>query len=136
MRILHNLTKLCVAGVGLTLAVASAHSEDLKLQGGKFEELYKAATAAGETELVYYAASRKEEAKKLGELWNANFPDIKLTVVGKQAPALITQVEAERAAGQYRADVVTMTQPYVAKLWKEKGYYEPYKTASFDRIRP
>ncbi|MCO5063486.1 MAG: extracellular solute-binding protein [Rhizobiaceae bacterium] len=128
------LNRLVLTAAVAVMAVSSARSEPVKLDDPEMIKLYDAAVAAGETELVYYTASRNEEAKALGELWSANFPKIALTLVGKQAPEVITQVEAEKAAGQLRADVVTMTQPYVAQIWKQKGYYEPYKVSSFDKI--
>jgi ABC-type Fe3+ transport system substrate-binding protein len=61
---------------------------------------------------------------------------VALRIVPKSSPALIAQIEIERAAGQHRVDVSHMSQPYVAALWKQKGFYQPYKTASFERLRP
>ncbi|NEI69239.1 extracellular solute-binding protein [Rhizobium lusitanum] len=116
------------------LAFAPAHAEDRKLNEPIFAQLYKEAKSKNETEVVYYTAARTEEAERLNELWSQNFPDIQLTIVGKKAPELITQVEAEKAAGVVRADVVTMTQPYVAVQWKKEGRYQPYKVSSFDKL--
>lgn len=116
--------------------IASAESVSLKLEDKIFKELYDAAVAAKETEVVYYQTGRTEEAQRLSEIWAANFPDISLKIVGKKAPELITQIEAERAAGQFRADVATHTQPYVAAIWKQKGFYQPYKTSSYDKLSP
>lgn len=126
--------KLLAAAALLAVPFAPAAADSLKLQGPAFEALYKAAVDAKEDEVVYYTAARTEEAKLLSELWKENFPQIGLKIVGKKAPDLITQVEAEKAAGGTRNDVATMTQPYVADLWKKKGYYEPYKVSSFDKL--
>jgi iron(III) transport system substrate-binding protein len=129
---------LVAAAIGAfsLLGSVQSHAQSLQLDAPVFKQLYDAAVAAGEDELVYYTASRDEEAKKLSEIWKANFPKITLTLVGKQAPAVITQVEAERAAGHLHADLVTITQPYIADVWKKKGYYAPYKVSNFDKIMP
>jgi iron(III) transport system substrate-binding protein len=120
---------------GVLISVAGgAQAQDVKLNEPIFGQLYKAAKAANETEVVYYTAARTEEAERLNALWSENFPDIELTIVGKKAPELITQVEAEKAAGVVRADVVTMTQPYVAVQWKKEGRYQSYKASSFDKL--
>lgn len=142
MGILSTLSGFGPIGVALALLApaivgpAAAAGPSLKLETPIFAELYGKAIAAKETEVVYYTAARTEEAKRLSDVWAANFPAIRLKIVGKKAPDLITQIEAERAAGQNRADVVTHTQPYVASLWKERGFYQPYKVSSFADLAP
>jgi iron(III) transport system substrate-binding protein len=98
----------------------------------RFADLYKAAAAEGE--VVYYTSARTEEAKALSTVWKQTFPDVQLTLVTKSAPDLITQIEAEKAAGQNRLDVATITQPYVAVAWKAKGLFTPYRISSFDAL--
>ena len=100
----------------------------------KFAALYQAATKEGE--VIYYTDGRQDEAQRLSDYWKANFPAVNLRIVPKSSPALIAQIETERAAGQHRVDASHMSQPYVAALWKQKGFYQPYKTASFERLRP
>ena len=117
-----------------SMALHAVAAETPKLTGDVFAKLYSAAQADHEKDVIYYSPARTEDSKLLSDLWKANFPDIHLTIVGKKAPDLITQIEAERAAKQYRADVTTMTQPYVAVLWKQKGFYLPYKVSSFDKL--
>jgi iron(III) transport system substrate-binding protein len=117
-------------------AIASAAPEAPKLDGAAFKKLYDAAIAANETEVIYYSPARTEETEALIGIWDANFPKVSLKIVAKKAPELITQIEAERAAGQKRVDVATHTQPYVSTIWKEKGFYEPYKLSSFDKLAP
>src|SRR5258708_5758392 len=99
-----------------------------------FSDLYQAATKEGE--VILYTDGRQDQAQRLSEYWRANFPSVNLHIVPKSSPALIAQIETERAAGQHRVDVSHMSQPYVAALWKQKGFYQPYKTASFERLRP
>jgi iron(III) transport system substrate-binding protein len=98
----------------------------------RFADLYKAASKEGR--VVYYTAARTEEAQAMSALWKQLFPDVKLVLVTKSAPDLITQIEAEKAAGQNRVDVATITQPYVAAIWKTKGYYAPYRVTSFGEL--
>jgi iron(III) transport system substrate-binding protein len=100
----------------------------------KFASLYQAAIK--ESEVIYYTDGRQDEAQRLSEYWKANFPGVSLRIVPKSSPALIAQIETERAAGQHRVDVSHMSQPYVAALWKQKGFYQPYKTQSLERLRP
>jgi iron(III) transport system substrate-binding protein len=110
---------------------ASAQGEGIQKQ---FSALYQVATREGE--VILYTDGRQDEAQRLSEYWKANFPGVSLRIVPKSSPALIAQIETERAAGQHRVDVSHMSQPYVAALWKQKGFYQPYKTASFERLRP
>jgi iron(III) transport system substrate-binding protein len=100
----------------------------------KFSNLYQAALK--ESEIIFYTDGRQDEAQRLSDYWKANFPGVNLRIVPKSSPALIAQIETERAAGQHRVDVSHMSQPYVAAIWKQKGYYQPYRTASFERLRP
>ena len=100
----------------------------------KLAELYQAAMKEGE--VIYYTDGRQDEAQRLSDYWKANFPGVNLRIVPKSSPALIAQIETERAAGQHRVDVSHMSQPTVAALWKQKGFYQAYKTASFERLRP
>jgi iron(III) transport system substrate-binding protein len=100
----------------------------------KFSDLYQAALK--ESEIIFYTDGRQDQAQRLSDYWKANFPGLNLRIVPKSSPALIAQIETERAAGQHRVDVSHMSQPYVAALWKQKGFYQPYRTASFERLRP
>jgi iron(III) transport system substrate-binding protein len=100
----------------------------------KFADLYQAAMKEGE--VIYYTDGRQDEAQRLSDYWKANFPGVNLRIVPKSSPALIAQIETERAAGQHRVDASHMSQPTVAALWKQRGFYQAYKTASFERLRP
>jgi iron(III) transport system substrate-binding protein len=100
----------------------------------KFSDLYQAALKEGE--IILYTDGRQDEAQRLSDYWKANFPGVNLRIVPKSSPALIAQIETERAVGQHRVDVSHMSQPYVAALWKQKEFYQPYRTASFERLRP
>jgi hypothetical protein len=110
---------------------ASAQGEGIQKQ---FSALYQVATREGE--VILYTDGRQDVAQRLSEYWKANFPGVSLRIVPKSSPALIAQIETERAAGQHRVNVSHMSQPYVAALWKQKGFYQPDKTASFERLRP
>jgi iron(III) transport system substrate-binding protein len=110
-----------------------AHAQGSPIQK-KFATLYQA--AAKEGEVIYYTDGRQDEAQRLSDYWKANFPAVNLRIVPKSSPALIAQIETERAAGQHRVDASHMSQPYVAAIWKQKGFYQPYKAASFERLRP
>ncbi len=123
-----GLSILCFA---LLPQSASAQSGSLQ---ARFSDLYKA--AAQEREVIFYTDGRQDQAQRLSSFWKATFPNVALRLVPKSSPALIAQIEAERAAGQTRVDVSHMSQPYVALLWKQKGFYERYKTQSFERLRP
>jgi hypothetical protein len=67
----------------------------------KFADLYQAAVKEGE--VIYYTDGRQDEAQRLSEYWKANFPGVNLRIVPKSSPALIAQIETERAAGQLPA---------------------------------
>lgn len=111
-----------------------ASADDLKLREPIFKQLYDKSLSSGEIEVVYYTMARTEEAEALSELWGANFPNIKLKIVPKKAPELVALVQAEAAAGRIMGDVITNTQPYIAKLWKREGRFENYKTTSFHQL--
>jgi iron(III) transport system substrate-binding protein len=100
----------------------------------RFSNLYQAATKEGE--VILYTDGRQDQAQRLSEYWKVNLPAVSLRIVPKSSPALIAQIETERAAGQHRVDVSHMSQPYVAALWKQKAFYQPYRTESFERLRP
>jgi len=134
MRITASLLNLFAAfflASGLSGQPAAAQSGTIQQ---KFSNLYQAAIK--ESEVIFYTDGRQDEAQRLSNYWKANFPGVNLRIVPKSSPALIAQIETERAAGQHRVDVSHMSQPYVAALWKQKGFYQPYKTASFERLRP
>jgi iron(III) transport system substrate-binding protein len=95
----------------------------------KLAALY--AEAAKEGEVVFYTGDSDASSSKLSQFWKAHFPKVKLTLLHKQSPDIVNDIEAERAAGQVRADVVCMALPYIAAIWKGKGVYAPYKPASF-----
>jgi len=95
-----------------------AYAQDSAIQK-KFSSLYQAAIK--ESEVIYYTDGRQDEAQRLSEYWKANFPGVNLRIVPKSSPALIAQIETERAAGQHRVDASHMSQPYVAALWKTEG---------------
>jgi iron(III) transport system substrate-binding protein len=134
MRIATSLMNLvavfCLANA-LCAQPASAQADSIQK---KFSNLYQAATK--EAEVILYTDGRQEQAQRLSEYWKANFPGVALRIVPKSSPALIAQIETERAAGQHRVDVSHMSQPYVAALWKQKAFYQPYRTESFERLRP
>jgi iron(III) transport system substrate-binding protein len=101
---------------------------------GRLFDIYKAAAKDGK--VVYYSEGREEENAKLGAFWKQNFPDVRLLITSKQTLELIPTIEAERAAGRVRADVVTITEPSVTAGWKAKGYYLPYRVKEFDKLAP
>jgi iron(III) transport system substrate-binding protein len=100
----------------------------------RFADLYKAAAKEGSVTL--YTDGRQETAQRISAFWKPLFPDVQLLITPMGSPALIAQVETEYAAGQHRVDVTHMSQPYVAKIWKQKNFYVPYKAASFADFRP
>src|SRR6202171_6429566 len=126
-----NLFAAFLLAGGLSGQPASAQGDVLQK---KFSNLYQAAIKEGE--VIFYTDGRQDEAQRLSDYWKASFPGVNLRIVPKSSPALIAQIETERAAGQRRVDVSHMSQAYVAALWKQKGFYQAYKTASFDRLRP
>jgi len=134
MRVSASLLNLIAASfLGSWLSGQPALAQSTAIQK-QFSNLYQAAIKDGE--VIYYTDGRQDEAQRLSDYWKANFPGVNLRIVPKSSPALIAQIETERAAGQHRVDVSHMSQPYVAALWKQKGFYQPYKTASFERLRP
>src|SRR5258708_6321772 len=133
MRIASLLTQFVAFFLASGLSAQPACAQGTAIQK-KFATPYQAAVK--ESEIIYYTDGRQDEAQRLSDYWKANFPGVNLRIVPKSSPALIAQIETERAAGQHRVDVSHMSQPYVAALWKQKGFYQPYRTASYDRLRP
>ncbi|HEY6254273.1 MAG TPA: hypothetical protein VIY51_00605 [Xanthobacteraceae bacterium] len=85
----------------------------------KFASLYQA--AGKESEVILYTDGRQDQAQWLSKYWKANFPSVSLRIVPKGSPALIAQIETERAAGQHRVDVSHMSQPTVAGALEAEG---------------
>jgi iron(III) transport system substrate-binding protein len=100
----------------------------------RYAALY--AEAAKEGTVVYYTPGKLDENQKFLDLWSANFPDVKIDFVSKLSSALITDIQTQNAAGTIQADVVSLSQAYVAAQWKQRGIYEQYKTASLSKLAP
>jgi iron(III) transport system substrate-binding protein len=100
----------------------------------RFADLYQAAQKEGQ--VTYYNEGREEENAAVAALWKKTFPKVRLLITAKQTMALIPTIETERATGRGRADVVTVTEPYVTSQWKAKGYYLSYKTRQFAKLGP
>ncbi|HEV3372241.1 MAG TPA: extracellular solute-binding protein [Xanthobacteraceae bacterium] len=126
-----NLFVALLLATGWSAQPAVAQGASIQKQ---FSDLYQAALKEGEA--IFYTDGRQDEAQRLSDYWKTNFPGVALRIVPKSSPAVIAQIETERAAGQHRVDVSHMSQPYVAALWKQKGFYQPYRTQSFERLRP
>jgi iron(III) transport system substrate-binding protein len=123
-----RLLRASAIGLALFGAASVAYGAEPGLPA-RFADLYHA--AAKEGSVVFYTDLRQDTAQRISLFWKKNFPDVRMLITPNGSPALIAQVEAERSAGQYRVDVTHMSQMYVAAIWKSKGFYEPYKTASF-----
>ena len=133
MRVASPLNLLVAFFLASGLSAQPACAQGTAIQQ-KFATLYQAALK--ESEIIFYTDGRQDEAQRLSDYWKANFPGVNLRIVPKSSPALIAQIETERAAGQHRVDASHMSQPYVAAIWKQKGFYQPYRTQSFERLRP
>ena len=125
---LNTLSRRCLVSAGAaSLFVRPGFAAPPPLST-RFGALYS--QAAKEGEVVYYANARTEEARGLSAFWQANFPQVRLTVLARNAPEIVTQVEAEKSAGLIRADVVSISEPYVAEQWRRAGMFAPYKVAA------
>ena len=88
-------------GVGPNAAAALGGKDN----ADKFDELYKKAVDAGETEVVIYD-SHAEETQSVYDLFTKRFPKIKITPVPVGGPEMEERIEAEFGSGQHVADVV------------------------------
>ena len=118
----------------LTLTAVASSSASAADVAERFADLYAAAQKEGQ--VAYYNEGREEENAALAAFWKKNFPKVRLLITAKQTMALIPTIETERATGHGRADVVTITEPYVSAQWKAKGYYASYKTRQFAKLKP
>jgi iron(III) transport system substrate-binding protein len=128
-----SLTAKIIALSALTLVASTAPAATADLPA-RFAALYAAAQKEGQ--VAYYNEGREDENGALAAFWKSTFPKVRLLITAKQTPALIPTIETERAAGRGRADVVTITEPYVGAQWKAKGYYLSYKTRQFAKLKP
>jgi iron(III) transport system substrate-binding protein len=115
----------------LTLWTVPASADDLAT---RFADLYQAAQKEGK--VAYYNEGRVEENSVVAAFWKKTFPKVRLLITAKQTMALIPTIETERAAGHGRADVVTITEPFITAEWQAKGYYRPYKVRGFAKHAP
>ena len=116
-----------VAAVIALPGAASANSD-------RIAKLYEAAKKEGE--VIFYTTGRKAYNKKFSKFWKEKFPEVKLKILRKNSGKLIQTFAAELAAGKPRPDVISVSVPYMAEIWLEKGLYAPYKPATFDKIDP
>jgi iron(III) transport system substrate-binding protein len=130
MRAISSLLTLAVLASTVIIGQCLA---DTPLKG-RFAQLY--AEASKEGTVVFYTPGKLEENQKFLDLWNANFPEVKVEFVSKLSSALITDIQTQSAAGSVHADVVTLSQAFVAAQWKKRGIYGTYKTASYDKLAP
>jgi iron(III) transport system substrate-binding protein len=127
-------TLLTVSVMALLPLSASAAAPAIETDiATRFADLYAAAQKEGQ--VAYYNEGREEENAALAAFWKKTFPKVRLLITAKQTMALIPTIETERATGRGRADVVTITEPYIASQWKAKGYYASYKTKQFGKIK-
>ncbi len=117
---------LVAGGLAITLAAPVAARAAL------VDDLYRKASKEGK--VIWYTTGRKSYNRKFSKFWKKKFPKVKLSLLRKQSPKVVQTVEAEKAAGRIRVDVVSMSIPYMGPLWKAKGYFQPYKPAQFDKI--
>jgi iron(III) transport system substrate-binding protein len=117
--------------MALDLWTLPASADDLAT---RFANLYQAAQKEGK--VTYYNEGREEENSAVAAFWKKTFPKVKLLITAKQTMALIPTIEAERATGHGKADVVTITEPFITAQWKAKGYYQPYKVSQFAKLTP
>lgn len=122
-----------LALAGLFTLAPSIASADTATLPARFADLYAAAQKEGQ--VAYYNEGREDENAALAAFWKKTFPKVRLLITAKQTMALIPTIETERASGRGRADVVTITEPYVTAQWKAKGYYLPYKTRQFGKLK-
>jgi iron(III) transport system substrate-binding protein len=120
---------LLASALLLAAVAAPLHAEPLK---ERFAALYQAAQQ--EKQVVYYNTHRVEANRAFSQFWRREFPGVDLKIVQKQSLDLIPVIEAEKAAGKTLADVALINERYVADEWKHKGYWEPYKVATFDQL--
>lgn len=121
---------LTAVGIAVALALPTAGYAD---EGqDRIKALYEA--AKGEGELIFYTTGRKSYNKKLSKFWKKKFPGVKLKLLRKNSGKLIQTFSAELAAGKPRPDVISVSVPYMAQIWRDKGLYAPYKSALFDKI--
>jgi iron(III) transport system substrate-binding protein len=100
----------------------------------RFAGLYAAAKKDGE--VVFLSNGRQDAAEKISAFWKKNFPEVRLLLTPAGGPAIIARVEAERAAGQQPEDVTQISLLNVAVAWKQKGFYQPYRTATMAHYLP
>ncbi len=94
--------------------------------------LYDAAKKEGE--VIFYTTGRKAYNKKFSKFWKEKFPEVKLKLLRKNSGKLIQTFAAELAAGKPRPDVISVSAPYMAQIWMDKGLYAPYKPLTFDKV--
>lgn len=121
---------LVAVGVAAALALPSSGYADTTEQ--RIKALYEAAKSEGE--VIFYTTGRKAYNKKFSKFWKKKFPGVKLKLLRKNSGKLIQTFAAEMAAGKPRPDVISVSVPYMAEVWKEKGLYVPYKPALFDKV--
>lgn len=125
-----SFSKTLLASISLLAAsISAATAEPLK---ERFADLYQAALK--EKQVVFYNTHRVEANRAFSQFWKKEFPGVSLKIVAKQSLDLIPVIEAEKAAGKTLADVALINERFVADEWKEKGYWQPYKVATFNQL--
>lgn len=126
-------TLLAVAVVAVVAGLASLNAAYADGATDKrIAALYEAAKKEGE--VIFYTTGRKAYNKKFSKFWKKKFPDVKLKMLRKNSGKMIQTFAAELAAGKPRPDVISISAPYMAQIWQDKGLYAPYKPLTFDKI--
>ena len=125
------LNTLLAAGLAAAVALPGASYAD-SATDKRIAALYEAAKKEGE--VIFYTTGRKAYNKNFSKFWKEKFPEVKLKMLRKNSGKMIQTFEAELAAGKPRPDVISISAPYMAQIWQDRGLYTPYKPLTFDKI--
>lgn len=121
-----NLRLMLAVTFALPLLVPAGVRADI------VDDVYRKASKEGK--LIWYTTGRKSFNRKFSKFWKKRFPKVKISILRKNSGKIISTFEAERAAGRVRPDVLAMSVPYQAAVWKSEGIYSPYKVANWSKI--
>jgi len=140
-------------GAGTVLAAASAAGAEAATGDGttargsrpgsptreetkSLDKLYADARREGGELVIYAGGDTPDQEDATKQAFEAQFPDVKLTMVVDYSKFHDVRIDNQLATGTLVPDVVQLLTVQAFERWKQLGVLVPYKPAGFSRLYP
>ena len=101
----------------------------------ELEQLYQAALAKGQHEVVVYQAAMDYEWQPLWQAFSAAFPGIKINYMHLSPAEVFNRLDTERVTRSHYADVISYPVNNIFDL-RDKGYLSSFRPVNASRLAP